>query len=139
MNWVGLPISDGYVQLPRQMSIWKGQGPPKRHLADVYEGVAVILSLAPKGYEDRLVHRFLTNPANDRVGKPHERIVEVDNLKNVWTELTHNSPPLYGGEGFDTANIFICASRTVYLYKSYFIVQQPQVQLHKSFPLAQVL
>ncbi len=97
------------------------------------------IGLAPKSYEDCLVHHLLTNPANDRVGKPHERIVEVDNLKNVWTELTHNSPPLYRGDRFDVANIFVCAAQAVYLYKSYFIVQQPQVQLHKSFSLAQVL
>jgi len=83
MNWVGLPVSDGYVQLPGQVSIWKGKGPPKRHLADVDEGIAVILSLAPKSYQDCLVHRLLTKPANDRVGKPHKQIVEVDNLREM--------------------------------------------------------
>jgi len=37
------------------MSVWKGQGPPKGHLADVDEGIAVIPGLPAKGHEDRLV------------------------------------------------------------------------------------
>ena len=98
MNWVGLLVLDGYVQLPGQMSIWKGQGPPKRHLADVDENIAVVFGFAPKSYED-CVHRLLTNPANDRVGKPHKQIVEVDNLQERLDRIDPQVAPLICGRG----------------------------------------
>ena len=59
----------------------------KGHLRNMHQRLRVLLSFSAHRHDHRLIDRLLANSADNRVGKPQQRIIDIENLQKSLRQV----------------------------------------------------